>query len=239
MTLYYNATGGTPNLVDTLGNLMAISTADTNFQEILPNIIDYAELRIQRDLDLLATITTTTALTTLNNRSVTLPSQIEVVQELNVIVPAGTTNPENGTRVPLTPVAKEYLNSVWTSASGHGVPTLFAMLNTTTMLVGPWPDDAYTIEIVGTTRATPLSTANQSNYLSMQLSDIYIAAAMIFASGWMRNFGAQMDNPQMAMSWETQYQNLLKSATVEEFRRKFQASAWSSMSPAVVATPTR
>jgi hypothetical protein len=113
------------------------------------------------------------------------------------------------------------------------------MLNTTTILLGPWPDGGYTIEIVGTTRATPLSNANQSNYLSNQLPDVYIAAAMIFASGWMRNFGAQMDNPQMAMSWETQYQNLLKSATVEEFRRKFQASAWSSMSPAVVATPTR
>jgi hypothetical protein len=237
MGIYYNT--GSPNLVDTLANLMAISTADTNFQAIMPNIVDYAELRIQRDLDLLATIVSTTAVATPNNRNVTLPSQIEVVQELNVIVPAGTTNPELGTRVPLTPVAKEYLNSVWTSSAGAGIPSLFAMLNTNTVLLGPWPDSAYTIEFVGTTRATPLSSSNQTNYLSENLPDVYVAAAMIFASGWMRNFGAQMDNPQMAMSWETQYQNLLKSATVEEFRKKFQASAWSSMSPAVVATPTR
>jgi hypothetical protein len=43
----------------------------------------------------------------------------------------------------------------------------------------------------------------------------------------------------MAVSYESQYQALVKSATVEEFRKKFQAGGWSSMSPAVVATPGR
>ena len=49
----------------------------------------------------------------------------------------------------------------------------------------------------------------------------------------------QPNDPAMPANYEGQYQTLLKSATVEEFRKKFQSGGWTSMSPAVVATPTR
>jgi hypothetical protein len=64
-------------------------------------------------------------------------------------------------------------------------------------------------------------------------------ASMIFISGYQRNFGRQSDDPQMAQSYETQYMTLLKGATVEEFRKKYQSSGWTSMSPSPVATPGR
>jgi len=227
-------------LVSSLSNLMAISSSDTNFLGILPEIIDYAELRIQRDLDFLNSVTTDTTVTTsVGTRRITAPSTFVVIEQINMITPAGTTSPDSGTRVQCVPVTKEYLDYVWNSATTTGVPTLFAMLNNWTIILGPFPDDEYTVEIVGTQREVPLSSNNATNYMSVYLPDVYLAAAMIFASGWMRNFGSQADNPQMAMSWETQYDNLLKSATVEEFRKKFAGSAWSSMSPPAIATPTR
>jgi hypothetical protein len=43
----------------------------------------------------------------------------------------------------------------------------------------------------------------------------------------------------MAITYESQYQALLKGAAVEEARKKYEASAWSSQSPSPVATPTR
>lgn len=227
-------------LTSSLANLMAISASDSNFLGILPEIIDYAELRIQRDLDFLNSVTTDSSQhLTVGSRSVTAPSNFVTIQQLNVITPSTVTVPDNGTRVSLLPVTKEYLDSVWNSSATTGVPVLFAMLTNWQIIVGPFPDAAYTVEIVGTQRETPLSANNASNYMSTYLPDVYLAAAMIFASGWMRNFGSQADNPQMAQSWEGQYTNLLKSAMVEEFRKKFQASAWSSMSPPVVATPAR
>lgn len=228
------------SLTSSLANLMAISASDANFLGILPEIIDYAELRIQRDLDFLNSVTTDSSQQlTVGSRSITAPSNFVTIQQLNVITPSSVTVPNNGTRVSLLPVTKEYLDSVWNSSITTGVPVLFAMLTNWQMIVGPFPDAAYTVEIVGTQRETPLSANNPSNYMSTYLPDLYLAAAMIFASGWMRNFGSQADNPQMAQSWEGQYTNLLKSAMVEEFRKKFQASAWSSMSPPVVATPSR
>ena len=64
-------------------------------------------------------------------------------------------------------------------------------------------------------------------------------ASMIYISAYQRNFGRASDDPQMAMTYESQYQALLKSAVVEEARKKFDASGWSSQSPATVATPSR
>jgi hypothetical protein len=43
----------------------------------------------------------------------------------------------------------------------------------------------------------------------------------------------------MAITYESQYQALLRSALMEENRKKFEAAAWSSQSPSPVATPTR
>lgn len=227
-------------LTSSLSNLMAISAADTNFIGILPEIIDYAELRIQRDLDFLNSVTQdSTQQFVVGSRTITAPSNFVTIQQVNVLTPVGTVSGDAGTRISLLPVTKEYLDYVWNSSATTGVPVLFAMLTNWQIIVGPFPDATYNVEIVGTQRETPLSATNASNYMSTYLPDLYLAAAMIFASGWMRNFGSQADNPQMAQSWETQYNNLLKSSMVEEFRKKFQASAWSSMSPPVVATPTR
>jgi hypothetical protein len=64
-------------------------------------------------------------------------------------------------------------------------------------------------------------------------------ASMIYVSAYQRNFGRANDDPQMAVSYESQYQALLKSAIVEEARKQFQSSGWASESPATVATPSR
>jgi hypothetical protein len=64
-------------------------------------------------------------------------------------------------------------------------------------------------------------------------------ASMIYISGYQRNFGRQSDDPAMAVSYESQYEVLLKAATTEENRKKFLASAYTSQSSSPVATPGR
>jgi hypothetical protein len=63
---------------------------------------------------------------------------------------------------------------------------------------------------------------------------------MVFASAYMRDFGAQgPDNPAMGQSWETQYGKLFASAQVEQARAKFEGEGWGSNSPSPIATPKR
>ena len=224
-----------------LATLSVVPETDPNWLSILPDAIEYAELRIYRDLDLLSTVQVNTSFSTSSGSSkVTLTQGTFVtLQNVNVITPAGTTNPDLGTRVPLLPVSKEYIQYAWPSSTNDGVPSYFAMIDERTFSLGPWPDAAYTLEIIGTVRPETLSAINTTTFISQYLPDIFLMASMIFISGYQRNFGRQSDDPQMAQSYESQYQALLKGATVEEYRKKFSASGWTSMSPSPVATPGR
>ena len=224
-----------------LATLSVVPETDANWLSILPDAIEYAELRIYRDLDLLSTVQANTSFaTTASNSKVAITQGTFVtLQNVNVITPAGTSDPDAGTRVPLLPVSKEYIQYSWPSATNAGVPQYFAMIDERTFSLGPWPDAAYTLEIIGTVRPATLSAVNTTTFISQYLPDLFLMASMIFISGYQRNFGRQSDDPQMAQSYESQYQALLKGATVEEYRKKFAASGWTSNSPSPVATPGR
>ena len=228
--------------VSEIATLAVVPSDDPNFVEILAQMITYAENRIYRDLDLLETVTAISSYTTaLNGRTVTFPiADFITVQEVNVITPAGTTIPDNGTRTALLPVTKEWMNYNYVSSASAAVPYYFAMFNQNTIILGPWADDTYTIEIVGTFRPDSLSASNTSTFVSLYLPDLMIMASMIYISAFQRNFiSAAANDPQMPVNYETQYQTLLKGAMVEEARKKFQSAGWTSMSPAPVASPTR
>ena len=114
------------------------------------------------------------------------------------------------------------------------------------IIFGPWPDANYSITISGTTRQPTLnnyavqgSADTTYTFISQNLPDIMLMASMIYISAYQRNFGRINDDPTMAQTYESQYQALLKGAMVEEARKKFQSSAWTSYSPSPVATPTR
>ena len=222
--------------VNSLCNIMVVTSTTAQFQTVLPNIIDYAEQRMYRELDLLQTVVrnSTTSLTT-GSRNFTLPSNgsngnFITVQGINVITPYTTTNPDLGQRNQLAPTSRDFLDTVWNSASGAALPQYFAMIDQFDIVVGPWPDQSYTVEVIGTIRPQPLSQTNPNTFLTQYLPDAFLAASMIFASGYQRDFGGQADNPQQAQSWENQYTLLMQSANAEELRKKFSGPEWTSYS---------
>lgn len=226
-----------------ISNLMVQVSTDANFTTMLPGMIDYAEQRIYRELDLQATRVSDTS-TTLSSgvRTVALSTtggnSFVVVEQFNVWTPVGATS-TNATKVALTPVTKEYLDFAWPNSTNTGTPIYYAPLSQTNYIVGPAPSAGYTLEVVGTVRPTPLSASNSSTFLTQNLPDLFIAASMVFAAGYMRNYGAQADDPKMATSWETQYQTLFASANAEELRKRYQSQGWTPMTPNPIATPPR
>lgn len=224
-----------------IATLAVVEESDPAFVTILPQMITYAENRMFRDLDFLFTSTSITGYgCTSGSRQITLPEGTIVVSEqINVITPPGETNPNSGARNPLLPTTKEFLDAVYGSASYTGLPKYFAPFNDNLFLVGPYPDQPYFVEIVGTYRPASLSASNPTTFISSYLPDVFIMASMIYVSAYQRNFGRQSDDPQMAQSYESQYQTLLKGAAVEEARKKFESSGWTSQSPASAATPSR
>lgn len=238
MSLTYN------QFTTKLANFIVVPVGDANYVEALPNIIDDAEQRLYRELDLLSTRVRATGQLTANSRNFNLPTgsgTFVVVEQFNVITPSTTTNPDLGTRWPLDPVSKEVLDALWGSAtpSQAGVPSMFAPISQEEWIVGRWPDAAYTVEVVGTIRPEPLSASNQTTFLSTYLPDVFFAAALVMSAGYQLNFSAASDNPQAGVTWETHVQTLLTSAKVEEIRKKFGSEGWTSKEPDRIATPPR
>jgi hypothetical protein len=230
-----------------------VTSTDPSFQAIIPQMLNYAELRIQRDLDFLATQNSVNYTTTGNSNLLQIPqSTFITVQTIQI-------NDGAGSVTPLLPVAKDFLQNVYATASAStpSIPQYFAMsggdwsdgtggATTRNILLGPWPDASYTVTVTGTSRQPTLNNYNyvgaaDTNYtfISQYLPDLLIMASMIYISAYQRNFGRQSDDPQMAQSYEAQYQVLLKGAMIEEARKKFQSAAWTAYSPSPVAAPTR
>lgn len=229
--------------VQQIATMAVVSTTDPNFTIIIPSMIDYAELRIQRDLDFLSTqVSNTNFSFTASNNILTIPtSSFVVMQTFEVISGAGASTA-------LLPVTKEYIQNVYGSGSTTGLPQYFAVyggdsattgLTSQNILVGPTPDSAYNVRLTGTIRSAPLSATNTTTFISVYLPDLFIMASMIYISAYQRNFGRLNDDPQMAQTYESQYQALKAGATTEESRKKFEAAAWTSYSPAPAATPMR
>ncbi len=228
--------------VTDLATLLVVPENDAGFVNDLPYIIDDAEQRIYRELDILNTVVRDTGGNlTANSRTFTLPQtngRFVVTESMNVFTPVGTFTNRNQ----LIPVSREFLDAVWgneAAAASPSVPAYYAMITDQVVIVGPPPDAAYTMEVVGTIRPTPLSAVNTTTYLSLYLPDLFMAASMVRGSAFQKNWGAATDDPKMAMTWEEHYQKLVASANIEEQRKRYASQAWTSKQPAPVATPPR
>src|ERR1700683_209056 len=154
----------------TIANLMEVGATDVNFQQILPSMIDDAEIRICQDVDFLGAVVTNTATVTVpNTRLVNWSNSFFAVNSINAISPAGTTNPDSGTRNPVVPATKEMCDYLYPSQTGSGIPQYFGRVTQSTAVLAPFPDAAYTLEITGVQRPTPLSSTNTTTFISTYL----------------------------------------------------------------------
>ena len=221
---------------------MIIPNADVNnadFQAILPTIIDEAEQRCYRDCDFLSQIIRNSSGTlTANSRTFNFPLTYVVPESINVFWPVGTqTN-----RKQLVPVTREFLDAIWgneTAPTTPSIPDYYAMITDQQIIVGPPPDAAYTMEVIGTVRPTPLSASNPTTWLTLNVPDLFFNASMVFGVGYLKDYGAATDDPNAAGSWETLYQKTLMSANTEENRRKYASQAWTPKQISPFATPPR
>jgi hypothetical protein len=226
-------------VIDTWLNLLATASTEIDFQKLIPRAIEATELPIYRVMDFLNTIETQTTTLTAGSRNFTLPVGMIILRSINAITPASATVPDNGTRVPLLRTTNEVLDAVWGNSGTPGAPQQVALLTDTTGLVGPPPDQNYTLECIGTFRPAPLSPANPTTFLTLNVPDLYIASGMIFWSAYYQNFGAASDNPQQAVSWQSTFDRILAGVNLETLRQKAASVSWTPYQPTPTANVAR
>lgn len=228
--------------------------SDVNLTAAIPQMLNYAELRIQRDLNLLASVTSNTYTLTAGQQVFSLPvDDFVTVQTLEIVqTSAGTAV----TSVPLLPASKEFIQNCYSGLAIANQPQYFAMYGDnfgdsedsyTNILLGPTPNYTYTLRVTGTSRSPSLyqysateSAANSTyTYISAYFPDLLVTASMIYISMYQRNFSSTSDSPEMGATYEKQYQAQRLGAIGEEDRRKQAGSAWSAYATPASATATR
>ena len=222
---------------------------DANAQAVVAQMLNYAELRIQRDLDIDQALTSLPYTLAAGTNVLALSTNDFVtVETIQATV--------NGVPVPLTPTSKEFIQNVFNSAASAGPPLYFADVGgdqptggtvSNLFVIGPYADQSYAMTVFGVQRLPTLNNFGASNttastsftFISTFYPDLLIMAAMIYLSAYQRNFGRMSDDPGMAQSYESQYQALKASAMAEEDRRRFQGDDWTSQATPTIATEKR
>ena len=121
-------------------NIMAVNPNTTQFQTMLPGMIDYAEQRLYRELNLIYTRATTTGTLGANTRSFTLPNATGsipyiTVSNVNAIV--------GGERSPLQHFPSNVVDYLAPkdAASTTNTPSMYYMKDQSTLTVGPSSTD--------------------------------------------------------------------------------------------------
>lgn len=248
--LYSDWVTATADLLDIAATITnpaaAAPSSDPNFNNIIPRAIEYTENRIQRDMDLINTyVIDSTGTLTANSRNFTYSvhsGTFIVVTQVSLLL-----ENSNSTQIyrqpPLLMVSWETLNSFYPQdiplTPSPSYPQYWAPTNGLGGIVGPAPDAAYGIELVGTQRFTPLSSANISNFLTIFMPDVYLAASMVFLYQYQRDLGAGSDDPQAGVTWNTTYETLMKPAYIENMRATFRSTGWNGRLPSQIATPSQ
>lgn len=226
---------------------------DAPLQTVLPQILAYAEARIQRDIDALQARSSNTYPLTVSNNLLQIPvNDFLVIETLEVI------QSSNGVTInstPLIPVSKEFIQNCYSGVFSTGYPRYYAMYGDTfgdgantnvNVLLGPAPNFAYPVQVTGVIRMPSLyqfASAGPADtsytYISQWLPDLLLQASMIFISAYQRNWTANSDDPAMPVNYEKQYRTLLAGAIAEENRKKGLGSGYSAYSTPATATPTR
>lgn len=210
-----------------------VPDGDTNLDAMLPDIINFGELRIYRDMkELLAEHDQDTALSfTSGNREITVPTNMFIVEALSFV--------NSGLTTPLLPVSKQFIDMIWPTQATTGTMQYFCMKDRTTAIVAGTPASSYQAVFTGYVRDDPLSSTNTTTYIGDNFPDLLFASCMIYAAGYQRDYGQQADDPQKALSWERMYQNLLPAAIAQEERKSGRGPGWTAHAPAPLAQISR
>lgn len=244
-----------------------LNAEDDKFQRIIPGTFLYADGRIYRELNFLANDITQPLTLIANERETLLPADVLTVRSINVCTPVGAIT-ANSRRHPLDRISTEALDIFWPQANFKpGIPKKYSIVGVRPPLavlpqppqtgtqpappnfaperfvyglrVYPSPDRAYTAEVFGGVQPKVLSQSNPETFLSAAYPELFIAACMVYITGYQRDYGAASDDPQRAMSWETQYKTLREGVALEAAIQRGEGPSFTALPPAGIAQQPR
>tara|TARA_X000001388_G_scaffold77485_1_gene78534 strand:- start:1042 stop:1722 length:681 start_codon:yes stop_codon:yes gene_type:complete len=207
MTTYSELVDQIRNYTETDSNVLTTA--------IVNNIIENAELRIFRDVDLDIYRDYQYAVLTVSNPFVALPgatpSTMAFVRYATIYKTTGATAND---RIRLLQKDVSYMNEYWPNRTSTGDPKYYAMWDQNTIYLAPTPNHAYNIELALNRNETGLSGTNTTTWVSQNAPQVLLYACLI------ETFKFLKGPYDLLAQYEKSYQQAVERLQIEQQGRR-------------------
>jgi len=174
----------TPSFVLTYDSLVNTVTQylernDTATVNQIPTFITMCEFEIAQEIKTLGQLQVVTATMNVGNNVIAKPARWRKTVSFNLT---------NGTsRQPVYLRKYEYLKAYAPDNTATGTPVYYADYNYDNWLVAPTPDQNYSFEVLFYERLQPLSSTNQTNWLTQNAPNAMLFGTLLQAMPFLKN----------------------------------------------------
>jgi len=186
---------------------------------IINDMIEHAEMRLYRELDLDAYKKNATASLTSGTPFVTLPGSIptnfSAIRIVTIYSPSGSLGGlTDSERRVLRKKDVSYLSEYWPNRTTTGIPKYYANYDEDSILIAPTPNAAYTIDLEYSALPTGLSSSNTTTWISNNAPTALLYACLLEAFKFLKG------PADMLATYTAAYTNAVKTLATEQMGQK-------------------
>jgi len=198
----------TPSWVLTYDSLVEIvqqylERRDKAVVDAIPTFITLAEFEIAEQIKTLGQLQVVEATMVADNPVLQKPARWRKTVSMSVSV--------NGKKQPVLLRKYEYLKNYWPDATQSDVPLYYADTDWDHWYLAPTPDDDYQFEVLYYERISPLSSTNQTNWLTQNAPNAMLFGTLLQAMPFLKNDQRQI--------FQQKYTESLQSLKIEDVAR--------------------
>lgn len=177
--------------------------------QAIPTFITLCEFEIAQQIKTLGQLQVAQSAFNINSATIQKPARWRKTVSMNVL--SGTTKSSVYVR------KYEYLKNYAPSTSTTGLPLYYADYDYDNWIVAPTPDQAYQFEVLYYERLAPLSSDNQTNWLTQNAPNAMIFGTLLQAMPFLKNDARQI--------FQQKYQEAMQVLKMEDQLRIADRSA--------------
>ena len=185
----------------------ATFATDPTVYEQLPNLVNLAERRLQRDIKVVGTISVVSSTMIDGTAVYAKPDRWRET----VSMFAGVSTNYN-TRKEIFPRSYEYCRTYWPNQNTTGTPRFYADYDYQHWLIVPTPDDPYPYEILYNEQPVYLDDNTQTNWFTEYAPDALLYGALLEAQPFLKN-------EEMITVWDQFYNRSIAAINKEDLRQ--------------------
>jgi hypothetical protein len=183
--------------------LQYLERQDAAVVNAIPTFITLAEFEIAQEIKTLGQLQLVEATLLAGNPVLDKPARWRKTVSMNVTV--------NGKKQPIFLRKYEYLKNYWPDSTQTDVPKYYADTDWEHWYLAPTPDDDYSFEVLYYERISPLSSTNQTHWLTQNAPNAMLFGTLLQAMPFLKNDQRQI--------FQQKYQEALQALKTEDVAR--------------------